>query len=177
MTWQSSKRLVVLLFFGLGLGVAAGAHQESKQKESERPPAHAGVPDQDARKIKNPIASDSASIAEGKKIYGRYCASCHGPTGKGDGAMALSGGTPSNLTDETWDHGSTDGEIFVVVRDGLSSDMESYKDRLTEKQIWQVINYIRSIGPTPQKEGRIADPARSARPGPPREPARVFAGT
>jgi hypothetical protein len=59
--------------------------------------------------------------------------------------MALAGGTPSNLVDETWDYGSSDGEIFVVIRDGVSSDMEGYKDRLTEKQIWEVINYIRSL--------------------------------
>jgi len=65
--------------------------------------------------------------------------------------MALAGGTPANLTDETWDHGSSDGEIFTVIRDGTSSDMEAYKDRLTEKQIWQLVNYIRSIGPKSEK--------------------------
>jgi mono/diheme cytochrome c family protein len=56
------------------------------------------------------------------------------------------------LTDETWDHGSSDGEIFVVIRDGVSSDMLAYKDKLTEKQIWQVVNYLRSLGPKPVKE-------------------------
>ena len=101
----------------------------------------------EAQKLKNPFPSDESSIAEGRKIYLRQCASCHGPSGKGDGSMALAGGTPSNLTDETWDHGSSDGEIFVVIRDGVSSDMESYKDKLTEKQMWQLVNYIKSIGP------------------------------
>src|ERR1700694_1597189 len=67
----------------------------------------------EAQKIKNPIPSDESSVTEGRKIYLRHCASCHGPSGKGDGSMALAGGTPSNLTDETWDHGSSDGEIFV----------------------------------------------------------------
>ena len=105
----------------------------------------------EAEKLKNPVASDAASVEEGKKLYGRHCASCHGPTGKGDGGMALSGGTPANLTDETWDHGSSDGEIFVVIRDGTSSDMESYKEKLTEKQIWNLVNFIRSIGPKPAK--------------------------
>lgn len=99
----------------------------------------------EAQKLKNPIPSDESSVAEGRKTYSRHCASCHGPSGKGDGSMALAGGTPSNLTDETWDHGSSDGEIFVVIRDGVSSDMESYKDKLTEKQMWQLVNYIRSL--------------------------------
>jgi mono/diheme cytochrome c family protein len=101
----------------------------------------------EARKLKNPIPSDAASIEEGRKIYSRSCAPCHGPSGKGDGGMALGGSTPADLTDDKWDHGSTDGEIFVVIRDGVSADMEGYKDKLTEKQIWQVIIYIRSIGP------------------------------
>ncbi|MEK6284526.1 MAG: cytochrome c [Acidobacteriota bacterium] len=100
-----------------------------------------------AQKLKNPIPSDESSITEGRKTYLRHCASCHGPSGKGDGSMALAGGTPSNLTDETWDHGSSDGEIFVVIRDGVSADMEPYKDKLTEKQVWQLVNYIRSITP------------------------------
>lgn len=101
----------------------------------------------EAQKIKNPVASDAESIEAGKKLYQRHCASCHGPQGKGDGGMALSGGTPSDLTDETWDYGSTDGEVFVAIRDGVSSDMQAYKEKLSEKQIWQVVNFIRSIGP------------------------------
>ncbi len=101
----------------------------------------------EAQKIKNPVPSDAASIEEGRKIYLRHCASCHGPQAKGDGGMALAGGTPSNLVDEAWDHGSSDGEIFVVIRDGTSADMEGYKDRLTEKQMWHLINFLRSLGP------------------------------
>jgi cbb3-type cytochrome c oxidase subunit III len=100
-----------------------------------------------AQKLQNPVAYNAESIEAGKKLYQRYCASCHGPQGKGDGSQALAGGTPSDLTDDTWDHGSTDGEIFVVIRDGVSSDMLAYKEKLTEQQMWQVVNYLRSIGP------------------------------
>ena len=107
----------------------------------------------EAQKLKNPEASNAESIEAGKKLYARYCASCHGPNGKGDGGMALSGGTPSDLTDDQWDYGSTDGEIFVAIRDGVSADMLAYKEKLNEKQIWQVVNFLRSIGPKP-KEGK-----------------------
>lgn len=101
----------------------------------------------EAQKLKNPVPSDAESIEAGKKIYQRFCASCHGPKGKGDGGMALSGGTPSDLTDDVWDYGSSDGEIFTVIRDGVSSDMLGYGKKMEEKQIWQVVNYIRDIGP------------------------------
>lgn len=141
MIHRVSGSAVILLIVGWCVQVVgvSSSNQEAHPTSPHRHP--------EAQKLKNPIPSDEPSIAEGRKIYLRNCASCHGPSGKGDGSMALAGGTPSNLVDETWDHGSSDGEIFVVIRDGTSSDMESYKDRLTEKQTWQLVNYIRSLSP------------------------------
>ena len=124
------------------LSVASGLMIEALIAEAQEPRRNP-----EAQKIKNPVPGDAESIEAGKKLYHRHCASCHGPQGKGDGGMALSGGTPSDLTDETWDYGPTDGEIFVSIRDGVSSDMLAYKEKLNEKQIWQVVNFIRSIGP------------------------------
>jgi mono/diheme cytochrome c family protein len=135
-----SELAAVFLTMGYALSIGvSGFYQDAHPTSPHRHP--------EAQKLKNPVPPDEASITEGRKVYLRYCASCHGPSGKGDGSMALAGGTPSNLVDETWDHGSSDGEIFVVIRDGTSSDMESYKDRLTEKQTWQLVNYIRSLSP------------------------------
>jgi cbb3-type cytochrome c oxidase subunit III len=106
----------------------------------------------EAQKLKNPVASDAESIEAGRLLYKRHCASCHGPNAKGDGGMALSGGTPSDLTDETWDYGSTDGEIFTSIREGVSADMLAYKEKLNDKQIWQVVNFLRSLGPKAKAE-------------------------
>ncbi|MGH9769382.1 MAG: c-type cytochrome [Blastocatellia bacterium] len=115
------------------------------------PPAQEARRNPEAQRLKNPEPKNAESVEAGKKLYQRYCAACHGPNGKGDGGMALSGGEPSDLTDDTWDFGSTDGEIFVAIRDGVSADMLAYKEKLNEKQIWQVVNYIRSIGPKQSK--------------------------
>ncbi len=106
----------------------------------------------EAQKLKNPETSNPESIEAGKKLYLRHCASCHGQGGKGDGGMALSGGTPSDLTDEKWDYGSSDGEIFTAIREGVSADMLEYKNKLDDKQIWQVVIFLRSIGPQAAKE-------------------------
>lgn len=106
----------------------------------------------EAQKLKNPETSNPESIEAGKKLYLRHCASCHGQGGKGDGGMALSGGTPSDLTDEKWDYGSSDGEIFTAIREGVSADMLEYKNKLDDQQIWQVVIFLRSIGPQAAKE-------------------------
>ncbi len=134
-------RFVALTF---SLFIIAGFWLMAEAQQSKGNPA--------AQKLKNPVANDAASIEAGKALFKRYCASCHGPNAKGDGGMALSGGTPSDLTDETWDYGSTDGEIFVAIRDGVSADMLAYKEKLNEKQIWQIVNFLRSLGPK-AKEG------------------------
>jgi cbb3-type cytochrome c oxidase subunit III len=105
----------------------------------------------EAAKLRNPVASNAETIDKGKALYRRHCASCHGVGGKGDGGQALSGGEPSDLTDDVWDFGSTDGEIFVVIRDGLSADMLAYKDKLKDEQMWQVVVYLRSLGPKQPK--------------------------
>jgi cytochrome c oxidase cbb3-type subunit 3 len=100
----------------------------------------------EAAKLKNPVANSPESVAAGKRVYQRMCARCHGPDGKGDGG---GGGIPSDLTDETWDHGSTDGEIFTSIHDGTSKEMEGYAERLSDTDIWNLVNFIRSIGPRP----------------------------
>src|SRR5688572_26852729 len=72
----------------------------------------------EGEKLVNPIAPTSDSVKLGGAIYARSCASCHGPNGLGSGrlaaAMAAYGSRPSNLADTEWQHGSTDGEIFMV---------------------------------------------------------------
>lgn len=120
------------------------ANPMNKAQEARRNP--------EAQKLKNPEPQNDETIEAGKKLYQRHCASCHGPQGRGDGSQALAGGTPSDLTDETWDYGSSDGEIFVAIRDGVSADMLAYKDKLSEKQIWQLVTFIRSIGPKSARE-------------------------
>ena len=71
--------------------------------------------DPDARKVKNLVAPTAASVTAGASTFKRYCAYCHGTAAKGDGPLTPTGMTmPANLTDEKWDRGSTDGEIFVV---------------------------------------------------------------
>jgi mono/diheme cytochrome c family protein len=55
---------------------------------------------------------------------------------------------PSDLTDADWTHGSTDGELFLVIRDGAKgTGMKPFSKKMTARQIWNVVNYLRTIGP------------------------------
>ena len=102
-----------------------------------------------AAAMKNPVKADETSIAAGQKLYAKNCAPCHGDTGNGDGKMAGElNPKPSNLTDAEWKHGSTDGELFLVIRDGAkNTGMKPFASKMTTHQMWDVINYVRTLGP------------------------------
>jgi ankyrin len=105
----------------------------------------------EAGALTNPQPGTPESIAAGAATYARQCSTCHGETGRGDGGLAAAtaayGSRPSNLADATWQHGSTDGEIFVVIRDGIGPDftMDAYGGRLTDSDIWHLVNYLKSL--------------------------------
>ena len=95
---------------------------------------------------KNPIESNSSSIAEGKRLYGATdCALCHGKGGEGKGVLAKD--INMNLHDwrkpESLAH-FTDGELSYLIRKGKGR-MPAYDGRETSEQVWQIINYIRSM--------------------------------
>jgi mono/diheme cytochrome c family protein len=96
-----------------------------------------------AAKPANPIAVSAESTSAGRRIYTRMCSRCHGAEGKGDGTAA-SAPVP-DLTDDTWDYGSSDGEMFAVIHDGVSTDMDGYAARLSDTDIWNVVNFVRSL--------------------------------
>ena len=100
----------------------------------------------DVTKLKNPVAATAESIAAGRSVYQKTCASCHGTTGEGGPGNDLIPAAPS-LVDDRWDHGSTDGEIFDNIKNGIPPDfnMVGFKDKLSDDEIWNVVNYLISL--------------------------------
>jgi mono/diheme cytochrome c family protein len=121
--------------------VVAAQHDEATHRHME------------AAKVQNAVPSTPKSVADGGSLYNRSCASCHGKTGTGDGPAAKTlNPKPSNLVDAEWVHGTSDGEIFAVIRNGIpKSAMKGFASKMTEHEIWDVINYVRSIGPAGAK--------------------------
>src|SRR5260370_19406969 len=133
---RSNGLMIVVVLAWVGL-VAAGARGQQPGGNPE------------AKKLKNPVPATPESIAAGQGVYQKFCRFCHGADAKGDGPMAPEGTHPSNLVDDKWDRGSTDGEIFAVIRDGAGPkfDMKGCAGKLTETDMWNVVNYLRSLVP------------------------------
>ena len=94
--------------------------------------------------------------AEGKKLYGTYCSTCHGDNGKGDGLASKSLPVkPGDHTNGTVMNQLSDKFLFDIISKGGSAVGKSAFmpgwGSLNEKQIRDVIAYVRSIADPPYK--------------------------
>ncbi|HEY8658725.1 MAG TPA: cytochrome c [Hanamia sp.] len=102
------------------------------------------TPPSSADNLKNPLAGNTAVLKDAKVLYTSYCTPCHGMKGKGDGvAAAAMNPKPANHTSEMVQH-HTDGGLYWMISTG-QNPMPTYKSALSEKQRWELVNYIRTL--------------------------------
>lgn len=130
---HTSSALLVLLGVFLAAIVVVG---------EMGPIEHGGAVLQD-----NPIPPTEESVRAGNVVYRRFCRSCHGVEGKGDGGGAPPGSKPANLVDDEWDYGGTDAEISKTIQEGIPPDliMAAWEGRISDEDIWNLINYMRDL--------------------------------
>ena len=94
--------------------------------------------------VRNPIPPTADSVASGQVVYERYCLTCHGVNGRGDGPGAEGlEPPPADLSVHVPLHG--DADIFRFIANGIEgTSMVGLADNLTDDEIWHVINYIRA---------------------------------
>jgi mono/diheme cytochrome c family protein len=112
----------------------------------------------EAAKVPNPVKPTAASLAAGKKQYGYDCAMCHGNDGDGKGDLA----TDMKLklldyTDPAALKGMTDGELFYIIKNG-KGDMPSEGDRAKPEEIWNLVNYVRSLSKNSANKPKASTP-------------------
>jgi mono/diheme cytochrome c family protein len=96
------------------------------------------------KSMKNPVAMSDASTQAGQALYVKTCAACHGKTGLGNGPKAKSLKTvPTDFT-KAASQNQTDGEHFYKTKTGRG-DMPKYEGKLSDDDIWNIINYVRTF--------------------------------
>ena len=110
-------------------------------------------------KIGAVIPTSAASIEAGKKVFEKLqCASCHGSDGTGKDATASDFSDDlgneifaANLTEPwTFRGGATTTDIYHRFRTGIDgSPMPSYIGSATDREMWDLSNYIVSLAQKP----------------------------
>lgn len=141
--------MVAIRLVGVGIAIVISGFCISCQSTAEE--SVILVPDRPlavakARSLKNPVPSTSESIAEGRTSYLRYaCGTCHGDDGR---ALTDFAGPATDLTSpDVWTNGTSDGEIFRSIQDGVSSMPAFGSEIENSESIWHLVNYIHSLWP------------------------------
>jgi cytochrome c oxidase cbb3-type subunit III len=102
---------------------------------------HAGtaLPD---RGTLSPFQENAWGQAEGKRLFTQFnCTGCHA---HGAGAIGPA------LMDEQWRYGYSAMNIFSSIVEGRPDGMPSFRNKLTDTQVWQLVAYVQSLsGQTP----------------------------
>ena len=108
------------------------------------------APDEFLR-LKNPLNPDSINLFAGESLFHTdaqptACKICHGSTGNGMGMMAPGlNPPPRNFSCSETMKNISDGQMFWVVKNGSpNTGMVAYKS-LSDKQVWQIILYLRAL--------------------------------
>jgi cytochrome c oxidase cbb3-type subunit 3 len=84
-----------------------------------------------------PQDGQAYDLSQGKRLYTWYnCNGCHA-MGGGDS------GPP--LMDDAWIYGSEPENIFATIVEGRPNGMPSFRGRIPDFQVWQLVAYVRSM--------------------------------
>jgi len=101
--------------------------------------------------LKNPLEPNQENIEAGRNLFHRdakpiACEICHGFKGDGFGVIfQRMKPYPRDFTCYQTMKGVPDGQLFWVIRHGSHGTRMKAFYKLSEKQIWQLILYLRSL--------------------------------
>lgn len=106
------------------------------------------------RELINPYTASEEVIASGKILYTTFCIGCHGPLGKGDGQLFISGLYP--LKPREISAAPTvklrDGEIYHTITLGFGS-MGAHGAQIRPADRWKIVHYVRELQRAAQEAG------------------------
>jgi len=92
----------------------------------------------------NPRPMSLASLENGREQYQRYCVTCHGEKGMGDGPVSMTGeirGPLAGVLPLAVTAARSDGHVYTTIRYGRRR-MPSY-GRIPSQDRWDIVNWVR----------------------------------
>jgi mono/diheme cytochrome c family protein len=110
-------------------------------------PLHFGAGKEEAeragRELTNPIARTPEALTRGEKVFGIFCAVCHGTGGLADGPVVARFPAPPSLLAANA-KSMPDGRMFHVVSRGQGL-MPSYAAQVSAADRWKAVHYVRKL--------------------------------
>ncbi len=121
-------------------------------------------------------------VAEGRRLYIRYCSPCHGLTGRGDGYNAANlDPRPKDLTDrdEPYMANLSNAEIYEVIQKGgkgldMAPLMPVFGNTLSQEEMWDLVAYVRTMHRFKGEKVKFTPEIQTARPRAPAVQATEF---
>ena len=145
-----------LLVVGACLGFACGDSTQKPPAPAETPAAApsapAAAPTAAAPAV--PEGNLRGDATAGAQLYATYCASCHGPGGKGDGPVAATlEPRPANHADHVYIGSLSDEHLYTVISKGggavgKSALMAPWGGVVNDQGIRDLIAFIRKLSGT-----------------------------
>src|SRR5579862_7384299 len=136
--WKEATLLSVLVCLGFT------SWPQEIGKAQDKAPSEFKVPPEEASR-KNPVPSNSNTIADGKRRYDTECAVCHGQAGDGKGDVVEELKLKlRDWRDPTALANISDGEIFYIINKSKGA-MPGEEGRSKPEQIWSMVIYLRSF--------------------------------
>jgi high-affinity iron transporter len=105
----------------------------------------------------NSLRTTRSQVLEGEGLYTQRCASCHGVSGAGDGALARSlTKLPPEIGTMAWQAEHSDEEIAAVVTHGIAGSAMPPSNDLTDAQAAAVVAYTRTLPAKDRNGGALA---------------------
>lgn len=113
--------------------------------------------------VEGPFDDNAFGTMQGQQLFSQMnCTGCHA---NGGGNMGPA------LMDDEWTYGSLPNQIFASIAEGRANGMPSWKYKLTNEQIWQLVAYVRSLsGLTPKSPRPGRDDHMMVKPAPNQTP-------
>ncbi len=150
---SSGVSTVVGLMLSTLVACSGGDEGASQPAPSSTPaPKPEPTPEPGPTPTPEPIVGDAG---RGAKTYATYCASCHGPTGGADTALAAAlVPKPAAHSDGNVMNGLSDAYLFKVIQQGGAAVgkapiMAPWGGSLDDAQIWDLVAFIRTLANPP----------------------------
>jgi cytochrome c oxidase cbb3-type subunit 3 len=110
---------------------------EPQPRIEEQSPLRPGQSATAASGGQSPYNGNAWAISEGKRLFTHFnCAGCHANGGGGIGPA---------LMDDEWIYGFDAANIFATIVEGRPDGMPTFRGKITEDQIWQIVAYVESM--------------------------------